>query len=794
MGVEPTGRFRASEESSGDYYIVGPLPGQYASISNALDAVYSDYGSTPFVHQVVVVLETNALAGAVALDSAVWPLAPAAGAELVVRGLCGGTALTGSLDVRGISHVRLERLRLSGETTITNASSATLRNSVAASPVTFFGVSGAVVAGCTFVYTNGLAAVAVTNSPGALFRDNLVLGGGTACGAVLDAATVTADHNAWWPVEPPVLGSGDVFAAPLVDPADFCIADPSSPLVRAGAPVTGLNADIGGMRRYASAPCIGAYEYGIEETERDTEGRVSRRIFNGRACEYAYDAYGRLVSFADIAAGSTAAYAYDFAGRRVGKTVGDARTAMVYDWGGHDVVYETHDANGDGDLNDSGDYRRTYWVLPEIDRRIGFVDEHPGGATETYWYVCDGNGSVHAIVDNEGNIVNRYAYDSFGVIDWDYSYETVPNRYTFQGREYDHERGDYYFRNRVYLPEWGLFSGPDMNLAAGPYGEAHGMMSYVFCGNDPWRYADPMGLDSMRVQYWYEKGIAGAFWNRRNFAVYNAMEARQEIGSLVEEHKSCVNVHAPWMVAGAVNSVLDLAGAVSSMPLCVLNAGSSSGEFAGAVDNYASGNGTLLDVANTTPIFGSVGEGIGTSTWDVWKNPSLETVARAWGAYGEGVLTGCASIKIKQTLFDGPRIDTPTRSVADSRPVSQETPQVSRSRIQGSLGEMAIRRRLENSRTLDLVGEQVQIATPGVGSHRTVDFLVRGKKSHVLHIIEVKTGGATRSTMQRLKDQLIADPLSRTYFRGDRLSPDYVRGSLTGSIRTYEVNASRLTH
>ena len=104
---------------------------------------------------------------------------------------------------------------------------------------------------------------------------------------------------------------------------------------------------------------------------------------------------------------------------------------------------------------------------------------------------------AHAIVDNEGDIVNRYAYDSFGVIDWDYSYETVPNRYTFQGREYDHERGDYYFRNRVYVPEWGLFSGPDMNLAAGPYGEPHGLMSYVFCGNDPWRYADPMGLDSM---------------------------------------------------------------------------------------------------------------------------------------------------------------------------------------------------------------------------------------------------------------------------------------------------------
>ena len=104
------------------------------------------------------------------------------------------------------------------------------------------------------------------------------------------------------------------------------------------------------------------------------------------------------------------------------------------------------------------------------------------------------NRTVYAVLDGAGNVVNRYEYDSFGVIDWRHSFEGVPNRYTFQGRELDAERGDYYYRARIYDPDRGTFLGPDMNLAAGPFGEPNGMMSYVFCSNDPWEYVDPEGL------------------------------------------------------------------------------------------------------------------------------------------------------------------------------------------------------------------------------------------------------------------------------------------------------------
>ena len=63
-----------------------------------------------------------------------------------------------------------------------------------------------------------------------------------------------------------------------------------------------------------------------------------------------------------------------------------------------------------------------------------------------------------------------------------------------QGREWDAHRQDYYFRNRIYVPEWGSFTGPDMNLANGIEGEPNGVGNYVFCENNPLDIRDPLGL------------------------------------------------------------------------------------------------------------------------------------------------------------------------------------------------------------------------------------------------------------------------------------------------------------
>jgi RHS repeat-associated protein len=105
--------------------------------------------------------------------------------------------------------------------------------------------------------------------------------------------------------------------------------------------------------------------------------------------------------------------------------------------------------------------------------------------------LTDQVGSVIAVVAASGDIVNSYDYDAFGNLLAENTVETVANRYRFHGREYDAERGDYYYRYRTYIPEWGAFTGPDLLIdKTDPMGAAN----YTFCSNHPMQNVDPLGL------------------------------------------------------------------------------------------------------------------------------------------------------------------------------------------------------------------------------------------------------------------------------------------------------------
>jgi RHS repeat-associated protein len=162
-----------------------------------------------------------------------------------------------------------------------------------------------------------------------------------------------------------------------------------------------------------------------------------------------------------------------------------ASQALPYD--GDDVVAEYEDEDGDEDI----DRRRYYWRMPGIDACIGFVDVDAQGAGTWYYYLTDQVGSVIAVVDSSGDIVNRYDYDAFGNLLPENTVETVPNRYRFHGREYDAERGDYYYRYRTYIPEWGAFTGPDLLIEMT---DPMGAVNYTFCSNHPMQNIDPLGL------------------------------------------------------------------------------------------------------------------------------------------------------------------------------------------------------------------------------------------------------------------------------------------------------------
>ena len=98
-----------------------------------------------------------------------------------------------------------------------------------------------------------------------------------------------------------------------------------------------------------------------------------------------------------------------------------------------------------------------------------------------YYYHFDGLGSVVALSDESGNIVERYSYDVFGDPN---RVSSVGNPYMFTGRDYDAETGNYYYRARYYEPEIGRFMQTD------PIGYKNSANLYQYCLNNPVNFID----------------------------------------------------------------------------------------------------------------------------------------------------------------------------------------------------------------------------------------------------------------------------------------------------------------
>jgi RHS repeat-associated protein len=160
---------------------------------------------------------------------------------------------------------------------------------------------------------------------------------------------------------------------------------------------------------------------------------------------YIYDCENRLTQ---VKQGENviATYKYDFAGRRVSKTAGGVTTTYTYD--GDSVIAE---------YNVSGIWQKRYYYGPGIDEPICMV-KWPGSSGLVYYYHFDGLGSVVALSNINGQIIERYSYDVFGEPN---RTSSIGNPYFFTGRERDSETGLYYYRARYYSPKIGRFLQTD---------------------------------------------------------------------------------------------------------------------------------------------------------------------------------------------------------------------------------------------------------------------------------------------------------------------------------------------
>ncbi len=202
---------------------------------------------------------------------------------------------------------------------------------------------------------------------------------------------------------------------------------------------------------------------------------------------YAYDADGRLQSapwgklrfdaldrlvHADTAGGTAIDYAYDFGGRRVGKSVGGEAAQIVAD-----TYVEIDGATA------------ILWV-PFAGRRILAL---AGGAGVFVHTDLLGTPTLYTALD--GSEARRVGFGPYGTVRFDTAAGAALAGGTgYGGHLADAETGLVAMGRRYYDPRLGRFISPDQ-LVPGIF-QLDGWNRYVYAHDNPLRYCDPTGLSS----------------------------------------------------------------------------------------------------------------------------------------------------------------------------------------------------------------------------------------------------------------------------------------------------------
>jgi len=155
---------------------------------------------------------------------------------------------------------------------------------------------------------------------------------------------------------------------------------------------------------------------------------------------------------------------------------------------------------------EDGTLKRKFIYGPGIDFPVLMISVASTSETK-YYYFHDALGSVVALLNNSGSVVESYHYTPFGFptvceaagtdgkwLTNDDIQRQIPiesgygNPYMFTARRWEHYTGLYYYRARFYSPNLGRFLQPD------PIGYYDSMNLYQYCLNNSVNFVDPLGL------------------------------------------------------------------------------------------------------------------------------------------------------------------------------------------------------------------------------------------------------------------------------------------------------------
>jgi RHS repeat-associated protein len=236
--------------------------------------------------------------------------------------------------------------------------------------------------------------------------------------------------------------------------------------------------DVANFMWQPPAPTTIAYGTANNLNQYPTVGGASYN-YNNNGClvgdgtwTYGYNVESMLVSA--VKSGVSASFVYDPSMRQSQKVVGSAKTNYYYsgmqrlaDYDGVANALQQQYVYGSG--------------LDDVLIRI------TGAGTKSYFHQ-NYQGSVIAITDATGAVINRYTYGPFGE-----SSNLTGTSHGYTGQRFDSEIGLYHYKMRYYNPTIGRFLQPD------PVGLAAGLNMYLYTGNHPLTSSDPLGLRDMAV-------------------------------------------------------------------------------------------------------------------------------------------------------------------------------------------------------------------------------------------------------------------------------------------------------
>lgn len=246
----------------------------------------------------------------------------------------------------------------------------------------------------------------------------------------------------------------------------------------------------------------------------DDNGNITAKVpkdASKKAYKYSYNSLNQLIKFqiTETALGNIvleSSYIYDVLGRRIKKSVIDYANlndtvktySRMYVYDGENIISE-HNAQGEVLITYSHDPRNWDLILSAKVTNAG-VSAKVATSPGVYQFLRDNSGSVVAIVNSSGSILQKYTYRTFGEISSittesgiDVSAQPIfRSLYTFSGREFDEESGLYYMRARYYDPKVGRFIQEDPFAGKRTY-PLSVVNRYTYANNSPVNFVDPSG-------------------------------------------------------------------------------------------------------------------------------------------------------------------------------------------------------------------------------------------------------------------------------------------------------------